>query len=124
MKFDLETTGLYRIQRNGHFLIRECLIYRNQKDSVFGLIRINIGNEICWSIIHVPSERAIISKFTTKEEVEEYWDILAAEVDLDSILLCNPKFESIQEQIRYDVEIAYKKYRINKESNCEKNNHF
>lgn len=111
MKFDLETTGLYRLKKHNHNLIKEALIYRDKKFSTFGLVEINSF----WSFIHIPSERVIISQFETKYEAEEFWDVLAECVDLDSLVLCNPKFEEVQEQIEFDIEIAYKKYRMRKD---------
>lgn len=125
MKFDLKTTGLFCIQKNGHRVTTEATIYRNEEFSIFGITDIKTTQGMVWSIVHIPSERIIISKFETKEEVEEFCDFLAKAVDLNSLLLCNPKFELIKEQIKYDVEISYKKYRISKElKNCEKNNYF
>lgn len=116
MKFDLETTGLIIIPKYAHRITLETIIYRNTELSIFGIAYLAFVNtDTPWAIIHIPSERVIVSKFYSKDEAEEYWDILAEEIDLDSIILCNPNFENITEQLKYDVEIAYKKYLSHKD---------
>lgn len=114
MVFDLHSTGLFKIKKHGHSITRETLMYKSESCPLFGLVELNSDLEVIWALIHIPSERVIIAKFKTKEEIENYCDYLMSAVDLNCLLLCTPKFEDIDEQLRYDVEISYKKYLVEK----------
>lgn len=111
MEFKRKTTGLYRIRKYNHYLTIEGIIFRNDEIPMFGIIQTTSPKEASgWGIVHIPSERIIVSNFPSQEEVEEFASFLGEMIDLNSLFLCHPQFEFIEEQIKYDVEIAYKKF--------------
>jgi len=120
MEFSIkEKKSLIRIQRNSYVIEREVLCYKNNQFPIFAICKINIDNidfgfptknNLAWGLQHIPSERIVISLFKKKSEAEKFFDYLIREYDLNSLLLFNPKFESLEEDFIKAVEKAYIKY--------------
>ncbi len=111
MEFKKETLGLYKLRKHNYFVTMEGTIYRHDDLPMFGLVSTKDTTGLYrWGMVHIPSERMIILCFNDKAELEEFVDFLGEIIDLNSLFLCHPQFEFIEEQIKYDVEIGYKKF--------------
>lgn len=121
MKFDKVSKKIIRIQKHGYSVLREENFYCNEDFPLFGLVK---GSEN-WYVVHIPSERPIISRLNSKSEAEEFLELLSEGFDLNCLILFTPKFEDVKVEIEYDVEIAYRKLLKKKHQvQNEKNNNF
>lgn len=115
MKFEKEKKDLYKYKKYNHFITLENTIYLNDEFPLFGIVKLfpSDPNSI-WGIVHLPTERVIISCFETKKDSEIYFEILSKQTDLCSLYLCQADFEKIELLIKCDVEIAYLKLKAGK----------
>jgi hypothetical protein len=112
MKFDIESSSVARFKKNGHTLIKECIVYLNKDISYFAILKSEWDSGISWGFIHLISEEVLTCRFNTKECVEQYFDFLNEQTDLNSIFLCQPDIKKVfeQDEFNLDIELAYKKY--------------
>lgn len=57
-----------------------------------------------WGIIHVPSERSLITIFQSKKEAESFFDVLIQLIDINSLELMTP---DNTEKIISAIRVAY-----------------
>jgi hypothetical protein len=109
MKFTKKIKGLLSIRRRNYSVSKEVCIYTNKNIYFFGITKSLILKNT-WCLMHLPSERAVICVFKRKKDAEKYVKYLSKQTDINSILLCSAEFKHVEREIKYDVEIAYRRY--------------
>jgi hypothetical protein len=120
MKFDKKVFKSIRIKKINHMIHKDCMIYLNENYPIFGMVEIH-G---VWLLIHTPTERPVTKSFYKKEQLEEYFDFLDKEIDLNAIILYNLDYDDLQTDLRDYIELAYCKYIANKKRSEKSNNHY
>lgn len=110
MKFEETTTSIIKTKRHGHIVTKEYVVFINSSFPFFGIVEKSWDPEFRWGLAHLISEQILADVFREKSEVEDYFDFLMQETDLNSILLCHPNYDYIKKELKLDAEIAYKKY--------------
>lgn len=111
MKCNLKKRNIYVARFMKHNISREVDVYINEDFPLFGIVKaIGFFSKKKWGILHLPSEEAIICCLDSKKDAERYLDYLSKEIDLNSILLCTPKYRLIKKEIGQVVELSYQKF--------------
>jgi len=86
-------------------------IYREK--APFGIVK---GPNQCWYLIHRISGQSLHFSFITKDMTERFFNKIAEEIDIDSLMLKTPHFEDVADTLNGAMKkaarkIAYERYR-------------
>ena len=111
MRFSEKVIRIYSTQRHGHIISKEAEIYLNKDVDYFGVAK-SLIIEGKWTVVHIPSERTLISCFDKRRSAERFVQYLSESTDINCILLCTAEFKSVKKLLKEHIEMAYIKFRL------------